>query len=62
MQQVMEELMRTLAGEATGGDMCPETALLLCCLRTSIDAARADGIRTLLQKDLDWASLMQMAD
>jgi Uncharacterised nucleotidyltransferase len=54
--------MRTPSGKATVGGICPETALLLCCLRTCMDAERADYIRTLLQKDIDWASLLQVAD
>ncbi len=41
--------------------MRPEVDLLLCCADTSIDAARAERIRTLLRTDLDWGYLLQTA-
>jgi Uncharacterised nucleotidyltransferase len=39
----------------------PEIELLLCCARTSITPTTAERIRT-LQKDCDWAYLLQVAD
>ncbi|MBD2386582.1 nucleotidyltransferase domain-containing protein [Cylindrospermum sp. FACHB-282] len=39
-----------------------EIELLLCCTRTRIDPETAERIQTLLQQDIDWAYLMQIAD
>ena len=39
----------------------PEVALLLCCMHTHSDSARAERLRTLLQHDLDWGYLLQTA-
>ncbi|MEH1965196.1 nucleotidyltransferase domain-containing protein [Nostoc sp.] len=39
-----------------------EIELLLCCTRTRIDAETAERIQTLLQQDIDWVYLMQIAD
>jgi len=41
--------------------MRPEVELLLCCVGTSIDTARAERIRRLLRTDLDWEYLLQAA-
>jgi hypothetical protein len=40
----------------------PEKQLLLSCARTRFDDARAQGIRTLLRGDLDWAYILAAAD
>ena len=40
---------------------CPEVELLLLCARTCDGSARAQRIRDLLQKDLDWLSLLRTA-
>ncbi len=42
--------------------MRPEVELLLCCSGTSIDAVRAERIRTLLRTDFNWTSLLKTAD
>jgi hypothetical protein len=39
----------------------PEIQLLLCCARTSVDAERAQRLRTLLQGDLDWVFVLETA-
>lgn len=39
----------------------PEIQLLLCCTRTCIHPETASRIKTLLQKDIDWAYLIQTA-
>ncbi len=39
----------------------PETELLLCCARISSDSSRAEQLRALLHKDLDWAVLRRIA-
>lgn len=39
----------------------PEIELLLCCTRTYIDKPKAEHIRTLLQEDIDWEYLIQIA-
>lgn len=41
---------------------CSELAVLLCCARTSLDDARAQRLRALMQRDLDWPALLQMAE
>lgn len=41
--------------------MRPETKLLLSCARTKMDAVNAEQITALLQKDIDWSYLLQMA-
>jgi len=39
----------------------PEAELLLCCARTHVDAARVEQMKTLLQEDINWQQLIQMA-
>ncbi|MCG5062157.1 MAG: nucleotidyltransferase family protein [Limnoraphis sp. WC205] len=39
----------------------PEIELLLCCARTNIDPETAERIKTLLQENIDWAYLIQIA-
>jgi hypothetical protein len=39
----------------------PEIELLLCCARTNIDSETAEHIKTLLQENIDWAYLIQIA-
>ena len=38
-----------------------EDDLLLCCSRMRIDSERNERIKVLLQKDIDWFYLIQMA-
>jgi hypothetical protein len=38
-----------------------EVELLLCCARIKIDIATAERLRTLLQEDIDWGYLLQLA-
>jgi hypothetical protein len=42
-------------------DLRPEAQLLLCCACTQVDAANAERIITLLQENIDWGYLLQMA-
>ncbi|MBD2680254.1 MULTISPECIES: nucleotidyltransferase family protein [Nostoc] len=39
----------------------PEIELLLCCTRTHIDPETAERINTILQQDIDWTYLMEIA-
>ena len=39
----------------------PEVHLLLDCARTRLDAQRANRIKTLVSKDIDWAYLVRTA-
>ncbi len=39
----------------------PEIELLLCCTRTHIDPETAERINTILQQNIDWTYLMQVA-
>jgi len=39
----------------------PEEDLLLCCSRTSVDSERAEKIRVLLQKEINWSYLIDTA-
>jgi hypothetical protein len=39
----------------------PEIELLLCCTRVCMDSTRVDQLRTLLQQEIDWTYLTQMA-
>ncbi|MCL1470695.1 nucleotidyltransferase family protein [Argonema antarcticum] len=39
----------------------PEIELLLCCARTRIDTAMAERIKTLLQGNIDWTYLIEIA-
>src|SRR5437868_7023845 len=39
----------------------PEVQLLLACARVGLDAARAEHVRALLRRDLDWAWLLRAA-
>ena len=40
----------------------PEIELLLCCARTQIDDATAEQINKLVEQEIDWANLLQIAD
>ena len=40
---------------------CPEPELLLWCARISSDSSRAEQLRALFHKDLDWAVLRRIA-
>jgi len=40
---------------------CPEADLLVCCATTCMDAERADRLRALLLKEIDWDYLAQIA-
>ena len=42
-------------------DTCSEVELLLCCARTDIDSKTAGRIRNLIQKDIKWEYLIQIA-
>jgi hypothetical protein len=50
-----------IRAKALKADTRPEVELLLCCARTCIDSEIAERIRTLLQQDIDWAYLLQIA-
>jgi hypothetical protein len=39
----------------------PEDDLLLCCSRTELDSERAEKIRVLLQKEINWSYLIETA-
>ncbi|MFN6487970.1 MULTISPECIES: nucleotidyltransferase family protein [unclassified Nostoc] len=39
----------------------PEIELLLCCTRTHIDSETAERIKTLLQQNIDWTLLVEIA-
>jgi hypothetical protein len=39
----------------------PEIELLLCCSRTYVDHQTAERIQTLIQQDIDWTYLIEMA-
>lgn len=39
----------------------PEAEMLLCCARTQMDTARSERIRQLLQQEIDWSYLLQLA-
>ena len=41
--------------------ICAEVELILCCARTDVDPEATERIRILLQKNLDWAYLIQVA-
>lgn len=47
--------------ELISADLRPEAQLLLCCARTQMDTAHTERIITLLQSNLDWTYLLQMA-
>ena len=47
--------------EFSSADLSPEAQLLLCCARTQMDAANAERITTLLQKNIEWNYLLEMA-
>ncbi len=53
--------MHTTLSPTLATDIRPEHELLLCCTRTRMDSKRADQLRSLLQKDIDWTYLTQMA-
>ena len=53
--------MHTTLSSTLATDIRPENELLLCCARTRMDSKRADQLRCLLQKDIDWTYLTQMA-
>ena len=42
-------------------DLSHEAQLLLCCARTQVGAANAERIIALLQEDIDWDFLLQLA-
>ncbi|MFB2921626.1 nucleotidyltransferase family protein [Aerosakkonema funiforme] len=39
----------------------PEIELLLCCARTSIDSTMAERIKTIVQENIDWKYLIEIA-
>lgn len=39
----------------------PEIELLLCCTRTRLDSEKAEQLKNLLEKDIDWTYLTQLA-
>jgi hypothetical protein len=39
----------------------PEEDLLLCCSRTELDSERAERIKVLLKKEIEWLYLIQLA-
>jgi hypothetical protein len=47
--------------ECLRADLPPEVQLLLCCARMQMDTANAERISALLQENIDWSSLLQMA-
>lgn len=47
--------------EFSSADLRPEAQLLLCCARTQMDAANVERIISLLQENIDWSYLLQMA-
>jgi hypothetical protein len=47
--------------EFLSGGLRPEAKLLLCCSCTQMDSANAERIITLLQQNIDWSYLLQMA-
>ncbi len=51
----------TVLAQSSWATRRPEAELLLCCARTRLDAAQIERIKTLLQDDLKWQDLMQMA-
>lgn len=53
--------MPTTLSPTTAVDIRPEIELLLCCARTYIDSKTADRLKTLLQENIDWTYLTQMA-
>lgn len=50
-----------LSAKAPAAATRPEIELLLCCARTSMDTTTAEQFRILLQEDIDWDYLFQMA-
>jgi hypothetical protein len=46
---------------ASDVEMRPEIELLLCCSRTCIDSQRTQRLKTLVQEEIDWTYLTQMA-
>jgi len=50
-----------LAAPPIGAALRPEVELLLCGARTRLDAAHREYLKTLLQKGLDWPTLIQIA-
>ncbi len=42
--------------------MCPESELLLCCARSSVDDERSKRIRSLLRDGIDWTHLLRQAN
>ena len=43
------------------GNLRPEIELLLCCARVHLDSERAERMRELLQRNIDWEYLLRMA-
>lgn len=54
-------MLRQSVNASTEG-VRPETELILRCARTAIDSQSADRIKTLLQQDIDWPNMIQMAE
>jgi hypothetical protein len=47
--------------ECLRGDLRPEVQLLLCCARTQMDTVNAERISALLQENIEWSYLLEMA-
>lgn len=47
--------------QSSSVEIHPELEVLLICASTQIESESSQRLRTLLQKDIDWADLMQMA-
>ncbi|MBI3800892.1 MAG: nucleotidyltransferase family protein [Deltaproteobacteria bacterium] len=50
-----------LSTQLTVATLRPEVEVLLCCARTRMDATRRERMTTLLQEDLNWQNLIQLA-
>lgn len=50
-----------LSAKALATTVCPELELLLHCARTNIDPQTAERIKVLLQQDINWTYLIQVA-
>jgi hypothetical protein len=47
--------------KTAAADSPPEAQLLLCCARTSVDAEWVERIKGLVQRDIDWPSVIRTA-
>jgi hypothetical protein len=56
----VDEMLESNSG-ALKMDSRPEIELLLCCARKSIDPERAERMRTLLLRGIDWVYLIRLA-